>query len=102
MRGMQSDVRPVSCGLAARFTRYFSAPGFNVGPAGAAPRPAPAPRPPPPPNAYTPEKSGLPSGVRAIPLLAAAAGGGPGAAAAGFVPATTTVTERVTAPLVKM
>ena len=67
--GMQSDVRPVSRGFSARLTLYFSAPGFKVGPVA-----APPPRPlPPPPNAYTPEKSGLPSGVRAIPALAGVA-----------------------------
>src|SRR5688572_4428644 len=91
---MQSEVRPVSVG--PRTTLYFSAPGFNVGvrttpsAAGAAPRPRP---PPPPPNAYTPEKSGLPSGVRGIPLPVGAAAAG--VAATGFVPATVTVTDLV-------
>src|SRR5688500_16054387 len=91
---MQSEVRPVSVG--PRTTLYFSAPGFNVGvrttPSAAGP--APRPRPPPPPNAYTPEKSGLPSGVRGIPLLAGAAAAA-GAAATGFDPATVTVTDLV-------
>src|SRR5688572_10291547 len=108
---MQSAVRPVSVG--PRTTRYFSAPGFNVGvrttPSAAA-GPAPRPR-PPPPNAYTPEKSGLPSGVRGIPLAVGAAEVGTAevgtaevgtaevgradaaGAAAGFVPATVTVTD---------
>src|SRR5688572_9022937 len=95
--GMQSDVRPVSSGFSARLTRYFSAPGFKVGPV-AAPPPPPLP---PPPNAYTPEKSGLPSGVRAIPALAGAAATD-GAPAPAFVPATVTVTERVTAPVVSV
>src|SRR3990170_6894322 len=90
---MQSDVRPVSVG--PRTTLYFSAPGFNVGvrttPSAAA-GPAPRPR-PPPPNAYTPEKSGLPSGVRGIPLAVGAAAAG--VAVTGFVPATVTVTDLV-------
>src|SRR6188472_4038448 len=66
MSGMQSEVAPVSCGSAARLTRYFSAPGFNVGPgAGPTPlRPAPAKRLAQP---NTPEKSGFPSGIRGIP-----------------------------------
>src|SRR6476661_9443589 len=85
INGMQSDVAPVSSGSAARLTRYFSAPGFNVGPAGAA-APRPPPRPPPPPKAYTPEKSGLPSDVRAMPLLTGTAGA---AVAFGCVPSTT-------------
>src|SRR5688572_6846338 len=98
---MQSAVRPVSVG--PRTTRYFSAPGFNVGvrttPSAVA-GPAPRPR-PPPPNAYTPEKSGLPSGVRGMPLAvdAAAVDGAEvgtaevAGAATGFVPATVTVTD---------
>src|SRR5687768_1607566 len=97
---MQSDVRPVSSG--PRWTRYFSAPGFNCGPAGAPappPRPPAAPRPPPPPNANTPEKSGLPSAVRVIPL---ADGTAAAVAATGLVPTTVTVTARVRSPLVSV
>src|SRR5688572_25826274 len=96
---MQSAVRPVSCG--PRWTRYFSAPGLSCGPAGAAPCPAAPrpPRPPPPPKPYTPEKSGLPSGVRGIPVDAAAAGV---PAAAGFVPVTVTVTDLVRSPIVSV
>src|SRR5688572_3969471 len=90
---MQSAVRPVSVG--PRTTLYFSAPGFNVGvrTTPSADGPAPRPRPPPPPNAYTPEKSGLPSGVRGMPLAVGAAAAG--VAATGFVPATVTVTALV-------
>src|SRR6188508_1167707 len=107
MSGMQSDVAPVSSGSAARLTRYFSAPGFNTGPAGAgAPAAAPRPRPPPPPpnpaHPYTPEKSILPSRVRGSGLLADAAAVVSGAAVTGVVPGIVTVTDLVTAPTVSV
>src|SRR6516162_3381882 len=82
---MQSAYFPTSC--APRSTLYFSAPGFNTGPL-PAPR-APRPPPPPPPKAYTPEKSGFPSGVRANPFFAAVEFVAP--AATGVVPATVIV-----------
>src|SRR4051812_9405676 len=101
MSGIQSDVAPVSCGLAARLTRYFSAPGLRVGPAGA---PAPPPRPAPPKRLAqpkTPVKSGLPSGARGMPPapLATAA---VAAEATGVVPGIVTVTVFVTDPAVNV
>src|SRR5438477_12211723 len=87
---MQFDVAPVSSG--PRTIRYFSAPAFNTGPAGAAAPGPPAPRapPPPPPAPYTPDKSGFPSAVRGAAFLPASA-----RAATGVVPAPVTVTALV-------
>src|SRR5215510_7045649 len=98
---MQSDVAPVSCGFAARLTRYFSAPGLSVGPA----TPAMTPPRPAPPNRLaqpkTPVKSGLPSAVRGMPAaLPVAAAAAP--AATGVVPGIVTVTVFVTAPAVSV
>src|SRR3954471_22958423 len=91
INGMQSDVAPVSSGLAWRLIRYLSAPALSVGGA-AAPPPPTRPRPPnrcAQPN--TPVKSGLPSAVRGItPLEADAAAAA--LAATGVVPGMVTVT----------
>src|SRR3954471_2446487 len=101
LNGMQSDVAPVSSGLAWRLIRYFSAPGLSVGGAAAPPPPTR----PGPPNRFaqpnTPVKSGLPSGVRGIPPLDAAAAV-VALAATGVVPGMVTVTVFVTEPAVNV
>src|SRR6185295_13809177 len=104
--GMQFDRAPASLG--PRTTRYFSMPGFNSGPAGAAPRPAPgpppcagAPRPPPAPKLYTPDRSGLPLASRGTSFLGSILASAPPAVLVftGAVPGTVTVTSRVSTVL---
>src|SRR5437773_1353121 len=100
--GMQFERAPASLG--PRTTRYLSMPGFNSGPAGAAPLPpagAGAPRPPPAPKLYTPDRSGLPLASRGTSFLGSILASAPPAMLVftGAVPGTVTVTSRVSTVL---
>src|SRR4029079_16183592 len=90
--GAHDEYRPVSS--APRTTRYFSAPGFNVGVRGSEPgvgAGAAAPRPPgAAPYPYTPVRSGLPSAVRGAGCFVRTTVPGSVAGAAATVPVTVT------------
>src|SRR5262245_44321471 len=104
--GAHDEYRPVSS--APRTTRYFSAPGFNVGVRGSEPgvgagaaAGAPAPRPPgAAPYPYTPVRSGLPSAVLGAGCFVMSTAVPGSVMAAATVPATVTVAVFVNVPLV--